>query len=198
MMLHRIESEYSSGQASTPPPQPASMEFPTLAASEELGLPVQPTSVHPELPPLRTAAAGPSRAVAGPSCPPAMAAGAGWLLPSSPVLDQAPVQSTPSHPAGEAEPQAATPSPNGSTAVAGFSGTASTPISPPSVISSFGIIAPASPTPTPTSLWRNGRHPVASNGSTTTDEGQTSCNLNYSEGTPSSKSFLAFVVHVFL
>jgi hypothetical protein len=174
------------------------MEFPTLAASEELGLPVQPTSVHPELPPLRTAAAGPSRAVAGPSCPPAMAAGAGWLLPSSPVLDQAPVQSTPSHPAGEAEPQAATPSPNGSTAVAGFSGTASTPISPPSVISSFGIIAPASPTPTPTSLWRNGHYPVASNGSTTTDEGQTSCNLDYSEGTPSSKSFLAFVVHVFL
>jgi hypothetical protein len=158
------------------------MESPTLAASDELGLPVQPTSVHPELPPLRTAAAGPSRAVGGPSCPLAMA----------------PVQSTPSHHAGEAEPQAATSSPKGSTAAAGFSGTASTPISPPSVISSFGIIAPASPTPTPTSLWRNGHYPVASNGSTTTDEGQTSCNLDYSEGTPSSKSFLAFVVHVFL
>ncbi|KAM0843561.1 hypothetical protein ACQ4PT_057599 [Festuca glaucescens] len=110
-----------------------------------------------------------------------MAEGAGWLLPSSPVLGQAPVQTTPSHPAGEAEPQAAIPSPKGSTAAAGFSGTASTPISPPSVISSYGIIAPASPTPTPTSLWRNGRYPVASNGSTTTDEGQTSCNLDYSE-----------------
>ncbi|KAF6986718.1 hypothetical protein CFC21_004439 [Triticum aestivum] len=128
---------------STPPPHSARMEFATPMASEELGLPIQSTLVHP-------------------------------------------LQSPPSHSTGLAEPQAVTRSTNGSPTVVGSLGMALTPTSPPSVVSSFGIIAPASLTPTPMSLWHSGSHPVAADDSTSTDEDSTmqrqaSHNLDYSE-----------------